>query len=238
VHEVTISCALECSVAADTKVLTIDRAKDVRFFLEQGHHEIVVSWSDDRPLKTLPLEARAGASDTIAVETPPLKPIEPPAPVSASASPSITGSSSDAPRATAASSGDARDAARASDRLESARRKPLAPIVFFTAAGLTVVAGAATVLSGLDARSNPGADAVRRNCVGLGDACPDYQRGRDAQLRTNVLLAVTGGLFAASAALGVFFTDWSRSPTKASRAAHVELEPALGLGQIGLRGKF
>ena len=122
---------------------------------------------------------------------------------------------------------------------EGARRKPLAPIVFYTGAGLTVVAGAATVLSGLDARNNPGADAVRRNCVGQGDACPDYQRGRDAQLRTNVLLAVTGGLFAASAVVGVFFTEWTKaSPARASSAARVELEPAVGLGQLGVRGSF
>ena len=111
-------------------------------------------------------------------------------------------------------------------------------MVFSPGAGLTVVAGAATVLSGLDARNSPGADAVRRNCVGQGDACPDYQRGRSAQLRTNVLLAVTGGLFAASAVVGVFFTEWTKAPARASSAARVELEPAVGLGQIGVRGSF
>jgi hypothetical protein len=110
--------------------------------------------------------------------------------------------------------------------------KPLPPLVFFVAAGLTLVAGVATVISGVDATNNPGADAVRRDCVGLGENCPTYQDGKSAEKRTNILLGVTAGLAVATAVVGVFFTQWSTAP----RTAFVNIGP--GYGTAGISGRF
>ncbi len=109
-------------------------------------------------------------------------------------------------------------------------RKPLGPLVFVTLAGLTAVGGGATVVSGLDAKNNPGADAVRRDCAGLGDSCPTYQRGLNAQLRTNILLGATAGLAVVTAVVGVFFTEWSSPPARQKAGAT--------LSPFGLSGMF
>jgi hypothetical protein len=98
------------------------------------------------------------------------------------------------------------------------RPKPLGPAVFFIGAGLTAAGIAATLVSGADARENPGVDTVRRDCVGLGESCPTYQKGREAQLRTNVLLGGTIGFGVVTAVLGLFFTQWS-SPQQQGKAA-------------------
>jgi hypothetical protein len=92
--------------------------------------------------------------------------------------------------------------------------KPFGPAVPAVLAGLTLVAGGATIFSGLDAQSNPGSDAVKRDCVGQGESCPTYQKGVDAQNRTNILLGVTAGLAVATGVVAIFFTQWSSPPKK------------------------
>jgi hypothetical protein len=108
--------------------------------------------------------------------------------------------------------------------------KPLGPLVFVALAGITAVGAGATIVSGLDARNNPGPDAVRRDCVGQGETCPTYQRGLDAQLRTNILLGATAGLAVVTAVVGVFFTEWSSPPSRPK--AGVRVSP------FGLSGMF
>src|SRR5581483_6517276 len=90
-----------------------------------------------------------------------------------------------------------------------ASHKPFTPTTFVAIAGLTVLGAGATAWSGLDALSNPGTTAVKNECMGQGDSCGAYRAGLAAQLRTNVLLGVTGVLAVSSAVIGVFFTDWS-----------------------------
>ncbi len=92
--------------------------------------------------------------------------------------------------------------------------KPFGPVVFVVMGGLTAVGAGATVVSGIDAKNNPGADAVRRECAGLGESCPTYQRGLQAQLRTNILLGATAGLAVVTAVVGVFFTEWSSADAR------------------------
>jgi hypothetical protein len=114
--------------------------------------------------------------------------------------------------------------------------KPLPPVVFLAGAGLTAVGVGLTIWSGIDAENNPGTDAVKAGCVGQGESCPLYQQGLSAQRRTNILLGATAGVAAVTAVLGVFFTQWSHAERPA--AAGLRLEPALGVGQAGLRGTF
>jgi hypothetical protein len=83
------------------------------------------------------------------------------------------------------------------------------PIVFFVGAGLTAVAGAATIWSGIDTLNNPGKDVVRDKCSDT--TCPEYQEGLNHQRRTNILIGVTAGLGLGTAIIGALLTDWSGS---------------------------
>lgn len=116
-------------------------------------------------------------------------------------------------------------------------QKPLGPVVFFAAAGLTVAAGAATIVSGIATENDPGPDAVRRQCAGQGPSCPLYQQGQDAETRTNILLGVTIGAAVATAAIGLLFTQWSSStpPVKETRR---ERHVRWGWGPLGISARF
>ena len=113
--------------------------------------------------------------------------------------------------------------------------KPLPPIVFLVGAGLTVAAGVATTVSYVAAKNDPCEEAVRRDCVGLGEGCPTYQRGLDGELRTNVLLGTTAVLGVATAVLGVFFTRWT-GPRSPALRAFVGAEA--GAGFAGVSGRM
>jgi len=120
-------------------------------------------------------------------------------------------------------------------------RKPFGPIVFIVGAGLTAVGAGLTIWSGIDTENHPGTAAVKADCVGQGTSCPEYQQGVSNQLRTNILLAATGGVAAVTAVVGIFFTQWShpaRGAEGAQSAAGLHVEPTLGLGAAGLRGSF
>ena len=77
---------------------------------------------------------------------------------------------------------------------------------------LAMIGIGATIASGIDAKNNPGVDAVKRDCAGMDESCATYQKGRDAQFRTNVILGGTIGVGVLTAVVGTFFTRWS--PTR------------------------
>ena len=112
--------------------------------------------------------------------------------------------------------------------------------------GFTVAAGGATAISGFEAQKHPGTAAVRADCVGQGTSCPEYQQGLSAQLRTNVLLGVTGGLGVVTAIVGLFFTQWGSPEARSTESGTLRavphdglrVEPTLGIGQAGVRGSF
>jgi len=110
--------------------------------------------------------------------------------------------------------------------------KPLPPVVFYVGAGVTVLLGVATVVSGIDAKNNPGLDAVRQACAGKDTSCPAYQSGKSAETRTNVLLGVAIGAAVLTGVAGIFFTQWS-SPTVRVGAA-----PLPGGGVVSAIGHF
>ncbi len=87
------------------------------------------------------------------------------------------------------------------------------PAVFGVALGVTAVLGAVTIWSGVDAINNPGADAVKKDCVGLGTSCPAYQEGLSHQRRTNILIGVTSGTAAVTIILAIV-TNWHGSAKK------------------------
>jgi hypothetical protein len=207
VFELHVTSPLECNVVVDDKVVVSDKLRDTRFFVEPGTHELVLGWGEGRT-RHVSVQARAGGTQTLAVEPPPVpvKPAAPPAP---------------APVAPASS-------------------KPLGPAVFLVGAGLTAAGAGVTIWSGLDAQKNPGTAAVRADCVGQGTSCPQYQQGLDAQRRTNILLAATGGVAVVTVVIGLFLTQWSHEAPRGEPPPQTgfTLEPALGFGQAALRGTF
>jgi hypothetical protein len=80
--------------------------------------------------------------------------------------------------------------------------KPLHPAVFFVGLGLTAGAGGVLAWSGVDTLGAYDDYEAAPTQSALDD-------GRSRQLRTNVLIGVTAGLGVATAAVGIFATEWS-----------------------------
>lgn len=187
-HELTVRCATECRVAIDSHAVAVQADVQTRAFVEPGPHDVLVTWDAARSTRFV-IDARAGGTEEHALDAPPAPPEAP-----------------------------AHGVARSSAEGLVEPRKPLGPVVFIAAAGVTGALATFTVVSAIDAANDPGPDAVRRDCIGLGSSCPTYQRALDAQLRTNVLLGGTVIGAAATAIIGVFFTEWSGSRRRAAVA--------------------
>jgi hypothetical protein len=220
-HEVRISCTPECGVAADGRVVSLTDSKTFVVFLDPGAHDLAVSWSGDRT-KAAHIDARAGGSDDLTLEAP--APTAPPPTATVTTAPTV------APPPTTTATG---------PETPPPSRKPLGRVPFFIGAGLTVVGVGATIASGIDAQNNPGVDAVKRDCVGQGESCPTYKKGVDAQTRTNVILAATGGVALVTAVIGVFFTQWSDVPPEKKAAFRALDVQVLQRGaSLGISGDF
>ena len=206
-HEYLVECASECAISADGRVVSASDAQKHRFFLDPGAHELGVSFKQGGSLARH-VDAKKGGKETLTLEPPPVAtPVTLP----------VTGAGKGTGTRT---------------KTEETPTKPLGPVVFFVAAGVTVALAAATVVSGIDAKNNPGVDAVRRACAGKDTSCPEYQDGKSAEARTNVLLGVTIGAAVITGVVGVLFTQWA-SPT-----VKVGATPMPGGGTIGASGYF
>ncbi len=220
VYEIHVTSPEECNVAVDAKVVTAEKATDFRFFVDPGKHELFVGWSEERSTK-VSVDATAGASQDLTLTPPP-----PPPPSANARKVDSVFTSGAAP--------------------ESSSSKPFGPAVFFVGLGLTAVGAGVTVWSGIDTQNNPGTSAVKADCVGQGTSCPQYQQGLSSQLRTNVLIAATGGVGLITAVVGIFFTQWSHPDalpgdaehTPAAAGAGLHLTPVIGPGQAALLGTF
>lgn len=205
-HALGVKCAPECAVLVDGRLATLAEGTQQTVYLEPGAHDVVVAWTGDRSHKAR-VVGKPGGKEELVLQAPAERPkIPPPVDTRTTPSPQPT---PDAPK-------------------ESS--KPLPPVVFFVAGGLTLVAGGATVWSGIDTINNPGQDAVRRDCVGQDESCPTYQKGRDAQLRTNVLIGATAGLGVVTAVIGVFFTRWGGDATAKKTGAAPTVLPFVQVG--------
>lgn len=215
VYEVRIASPVGCSIAVDEKMVIAERLRDSRLFLNPGAHELMISWSEDRNAR-IPINAAEGGSTSLEVEPPKVAP-PPPSPPEPPPPPSPSHGAVEAATAT------------------PPPPKPLTPAVFVVGAAMTAVSAGFTIWSGIDTVNNPGAGAVRENCVGLGASCSLYEDGRRAQLRTNILLATTCVFGVATAVVGVFFTQWPRpAGTMGVRAQGV----SVGISQDGVEGTF
>jgi hypothetical protein len=223
VYEVQISSPTEYSLVIDAKMVMAERERESRVFVNPGAHEMVVSWSDDRNAR-ISIDAKEGGSESMQLDPPPPTPLPPSRPpFSPPSEPALTPpAESPVPVAT-----------------ESPPPKPFDPTVFVVGAALTTVAAGLTVWSGIETEISPGASTVHQVCAGVGPDCGPYQTGRNEQLRTNILLATTGGLAVATAVVGLFFTQWqhgSGAPVRA--AAGLRIVPVFGIARAGVEGTF
>ncbi len=85
--------------------------------------------------------------------------------------------------------------------------RPLPPFAVYLGAGVTVLLGGLTVMSGLDTLSQKESFDGQRSQANLDD-------GKSKQLRTNILLAGTGVVALATGAMAIFLVDWRRTDTK------------------------
>ena len=98
-----------------------------------------------------------------------------------------------------------------------------------------------TIWSGIDTQNNPGTAAVKADCVGQGTSCPQYQQGLSSQLRTNVLIAATGGVAAGHRRRGNLLhavVPPDDSCGRAAAQAGLHVTPLLGPGGAALLGTF
>lgn len=105
--------------------------------------------------------------------------------------------------------------------------KPLHPAVFFTGLGLTLVSGAVLIWSGVD--TNAALSEFEKNPTQAG-----FDDGLSKETRTNVLIGVTSALAVASAAIGIFATEWGGGGSSESAKLRVHVGP---LGAI-VEGAF
>ena len=116
------------------------------------------------------------------------------------------------------------------------------PAIFWVGASLTAVGGAATALSGIDTKNNPGAQRVQDECTTTD--CKLYQDGLAKQKRTNILLGVTGGL-ALFTVVAAVLTDWgsdekesevTKRSSRPKRQTALQVEPWMTVGSGAMFG--
>jgi len=209
--KVQVRCSPACVLLVDSKLAPFTEATELLVYVEPGAHKVIAGWSDERR-REQPIDAQAGKDISLSFEAPKIRPKEPP-PVASTASAPVTAEPPPPPA------------------------RPLPRPVFFAAAGLTVAIAGVALWSNLDMRSDPGREKVRRDCAGQSESCPTYQDALSKQTRTNVLLAVTGGVAVATGVVA-YFTDWSGGKAAAGRAS---VRPSVAAGQgwyLGAEGRF
>ncbi len=215
-HRVSVTCDPECGVAADSHVVSLEDATKLTLYFEPGAHTLTVSWPGDRS-KELKIESKPGTKQDFTLTAPPM-PVKPPPPDGNTNTPVqtvVTGPPPPPPST-----------------------KPLGPALFFVGLSLTAISGGVLAWSGVDTLNNPGTDVVKQKCVGLGETCPEYQTGRNAQLRTNILIGVTAGLGVLTGVIGLFLTQWSTPKREAARLVSPTLVVTPTGGAVGFQGAF
>lgn len=231
--EVKVHCEPACGLVIGTKLVPGGAATDRTLFLTPGPAELRASWSGGRS-KSAPVQSAKGSSVEVSFTAPPEEKTPTTEPVATGAGAAAAGASNTTSNGSSGSSSSSTKPPQ-EDKQKLDTGSGLPPAVFFIGASLSVIAGGVTVWSGLDTQNNPGKDKVREECAGQGEDCPAYQDGLDRQRRTNILLGVTGGLTFTTIVIGAFFTNWSGGSSE-KKSAHVE--PWVGLGSMGARGRF
>jgi hypothetical protein len=182
--QVTIECSEACTLLDGTRIVHGVPAERRIIFLTPGDHTMRAGWSDERTLSQN-VTGAAGESSSLTFTAPPVPKKETPLGASAGATGQDLGAGPSPLRV-------------------------LNPLYFYIGAGATAVLGGVTIWSGIDTVNNPGKDKVRDACQrGLTSCDSLYNQGKSAELRTNLLIGATSLVGAATAVVGIFFTDWN-----------------------------
>lgn len=213
---IVVSCDEACTLLDGTRLVHGEAATRRVVFLSPGDHEIRASWSDDRVVSQQ-TTGKAGDTVNLDFKAPPIPKKE-----EAAAQP-VAG-----------------PAASGADRGQEEKPHGLPPIVFFSGVGATAVLGGVMIWSGIDTVKNPGTDTVKAACSSGAANCNDlYNTGKNHELRTNILIAATSVVGAATAVIGGFFTNWSGK--KATEGDTARIEPWVNYNNgpaVGASGRF
>lgn len=178
-----VRCSPACEVVVGTRVVHGGSRETHSIFLAPGDHRVRASWDRSRNQEEV-VSGEAGGSTELVMEAPP------PEFSDRRVGPVATPLPRQLPAPGESSTG-------------------LPQGVFWSGVGLTAVAGSVGAWSYMDAVNEPGTAKVKRECAGKAlETCESYLEGQDKENRTNVILAVAGGLGVTTAVVGLFFTDW------------------------------
>ncbi len=232
-----VTCDTPCSVLVDGRLVHGKPATKRFVFLEPGTYSVRAAWEEGGS-HTESFTAEAGQSASLHFNSPGSSASEPP---SDSDDDIDWGEPEPEPKSepVAAAGPTVADEAPPSDG------DGWSPTVFWIGAGVTALSAGVSIWSGIDAQNNPGPDRVREECAGEDSSCPAYQEGKAAELRTNVLWGVTGGLGLATILIGSLWTDWG-GPTVpdavvVSKAREPSISPWVSVADgamIGAQGRF
>lgn len=203
-HRLEVRCTEPCVLAAGRRVIPGEALRRATLYLKPGETSLRASFSGLESERQV-VVARAGGRNRVYLS---------PAPTEALRAAGANGA------ANKASTSFPQAAGGASDTIDTAASAPgffASPAFFYTLGGATAVVGAVTIWSGVDTLNNPGADAVRDACAGLGPDCAAYQDGRVRQLRTNVLIGGSAVLGASTLLVGLLATEWTTNKTADSK---------------------
>ncbi len=242
-HRLEVTCGSPCVVAVGARAVVGKARKRWTIFVDPGSVTVSASFVSKQGADRQAIAARAGGNNALTF-LPKRDPAV--APVSDRSEPNPeTVPAGPVPARPAEAEGDGGPSdgvPEEGDGLGGTEPSWIAsPGVFIGLAVATAAVGGVTIWSGIDTVNNPGADAVREACVGLGPDCPEYQDGRAKQTRTNILIGASVGVAALTAVLGAFVTDWNGEAEDGGGDAAL-LEPGLLLGpqELGLNlgGRF
>jgi hypothetical protein len=170
------------------------------FFVSPGPHVIEARWAGREPVSR-PFEGAAGQVSDQELRPPAGAPA-----VAATATPAASGATTSPGLAPAADAASPPPPPAVDVQLGAAEpaHHVLPPTVFWVGTGLTVVAGGILTWSGLDTMS--ARDRFVRDPTRAG-----FDDGKSRETRTNVLIATTAVLGAATIAVGLFATDFGQA---------------------------
>lgn len=211
-----ITCEPDCDLVVDRKLIHGGAQGTFRVYVETGKHDVTANFEGERYAEgQVTVDVGQSAGLALSAPKPVVETVEPP-PVKVQPPQQPV--------------------------LSTAGAKGWSPIWFWIGVGTTAAVGAVTIWSGVDTLTNPGIEEVRDKCKDTD--CALYREGQSKELRTNLLLSGTVVLAVATAATGIFATDFRGVPngsTRGSSQSSVRLIANLGTGKsafLGAEGRF
>jgi hypothetical protein len=222
-----VVCRPECELVVDQKLVHGAASTVWRVHVDPGHHDVVASFDGGREGST-PIDVEAGQRLPLSFEA-------------EAASPDVVPKAVVEPPGAVATTDRPTSAAGPEDGAH--QRFVLPREVFWMGVGLTGALALATTWSGIDTIREPGQAHVKSVCADPAresECSRLYDDGQAKELRTNVLLGSTIVLALATAATGLFATDFgsSSSVSKADGAARGTLTVRPLAALDGRRGAF